>query len=467
VELNIPASSRLASRKGALALFMTVALVVTACGGGGGGGGTQGPGASGGGGAGATSGTGGGATAGPTQAAAFEPPASDVSRDFWTPFSGADGDQMEKMVEQFNSETPSVQIALRRVRNPDYYPTVNNAIQAQDVPEIMIMHIDALARYAGQDQLEPVTDLVETLGLQASDFTEAVWNGTMWKDQQYSIPLDVHPQVLYFDRGALEEAGVAGGEPPTDQASFEDALQKCKDAGKDQGVWGNHAFSAGLTWVTLFYQLGGEWVDADYNVTVNSEAGVQAAEYMRGLIDKGLQPAAVDADAELSNLEAGTACFATTGIWQTARLQASLEDNFGEAPMPQIFGPGVWAGSHTMAIKKGLTGDEKQGAYYFMDWVSRNSVTWASGGQLPARTEVRESAEFQAIPDIADVAAQAEDAKFPPPIPGSGDIFFGPGGVYEKLGEYLQNGGDAKAGLDAAAQQYTQIIQDTRTEFGF
>jgi multiple sugar transport system substrate-binding protein len=441
------------------ALIAVIALVATACGGGSGGAGASGD-----------NGGGGGnnnqSFAVESESSGLQPPTAKVSLNFWTPFSGADGDQMDKLVKDFNAETPNVQVTLRRINNPDYYKTVNNAIQAKQTPQLMIMHVDQLARYAGTDILQPVDDLVSTLKLKASDFTEAVWNGAHWKGKQYSIPLDVHPQVLYYDKKALTDAGVTKI-PPTDQASFEDALAKCKASGKDQGFFGNHAFSAGLTWVTLFYQLGGKWTDADYNVTVNSDAGVKAAQYMKGLIDKGLQPKNVNQDAELSNLESGTSCFATTGIWQTARLQKSLGEDFGEAPMPQIFGKGVWAGSHTMAIQKDVKGDELKGAYYFIDWISRHSVTWAAGGQLPARTQVRESQAFKDLKDIPNVAPEANDAQFPPPIPGAADIFFGPGGVYEKLADYLKNGGDPKAGLDAAAKRYTDEIKKTRADFGF
>jgi multiple sugar transport system substrate-binding protein len=395
---------------------------------------------------------------------ALEPPTNNVAIEFWTGFTGADGDTMEALVSQFNSETPTVQVTLQRL--PEYYTAINNAVQAGETPQVMIMHIDALARYAAEEVVQPVTDLSEQLGLSEEDFTPAVWAGTMWKDVQYSVPLDVHPQVLYYNRALLEEVGA---EVPTDRETFEDALQKCTDAGYDQGVWGNHAFSAGLTWVSLFYQGGGEWTNEDYTeATFNSPAGVQATEYMQSLIEMGVQPQNVDPDAELTNLESQSSCFATTGIWQTTRLQASLGEDFGETPFPQIFDqPGNWAGSHTLAIAADVSGDELQGAYYFIDWLTSHTVEWAAGGQLPARTDVRESEEFAALADIPDVAPAIDAARFPPPIPGSGDMFFGPGGVWEVTAEALTSGADPQAGLDAAAEQYTQTLQEGKEEYGY
>lgn len=394
----------------------------------------------------------------------LEPPTNNVAIEFWTGFTGADGDTMEQLVAQFNSETPTVQVTLQRL--PEYYTAINNAVQAGETPQVMIMHIDALARYAAEGVVQPLDELSSQLGLSEESFTPAVWAGTMWDGQQYSIPLDVHPQVLYYNRAKLEEVGA---EVPTDRATFEDALQKCTDAGYDQGVWSNHAFSAGLTWVSLFYQGGGEWTNEDYTeATFNSEAGVQATEYMQSIIDMGVQPVSVDPDAELTNLEAGTSCFATTGIWQTTRLQASLGEDFGMTPFPQIFdSPGNWAGSHTLAISAEATGDELTGASYFIDWLTGHTVEWAAGGQLPARADVRESDEFAALADIPDVVGAIDAARFPPPIPGSGDMFFGPGGVWEVTAEALTSGSDPQTGLDAAAEQYSQILQEGKEEYGY
>ena len=394
----------------------------------------------------------------------LEAPTNDVAIEFWTPFTGADGDTMEALVAQFNSETPTVQVTLQRL--PDYYTAVNNAVQAGETPAIMIMHIDALARYAAEEVVQPVTELSSQLGLSEADFTPAVWAGTMWKGEQFSIPLDVHPQVLYYNSDLLAEVGA---EVPVDRETFEDALQKCTDAGYDQGVWSNHAFSAGLTWVSLFYQAGGEWTNEDFTeATFNSDAGVQASEYMLSIIDKGVQPQNVDPDAELTNLESLSSCFATTGIWQTTRLQASLGDAFGMTPFPQIFdGPGNWAGSHTLALRADLTGDELQGASHFIDWLTGHTVDWAAGGQLPARADVRASEEFAALADIPDVLPAIDAARFPPPIPGSGDMFFGPGGVWEKVAEMITSGADPQESLDAAAEQYTEVLQTNKEEFGY
>jgi hypothetical protein len=46
-------------------------------------------------------------------------------------------------------------------------------------------------------------------------------------------------------------------------------------------------------------------------------------------------------------------------------------------------------------------------------------------------------------------------------------MFFGPGGVWEKVAEMITAGADPQEGLDAAAEQYTEILQTNKEEFGY
>src|SRR5918998_581546 len=92
---------------------------------------------------------------------------------------------------QFDLENPNVQVTLQRL--PEYYTQINNAVAAGPPPAMMIMHIDQLALFAANGVVQPVGDLVDQLGLSEADFSEAVWAGTNWQGEQYSIPLDVHP----------------------------------------------------------------------------------------------------------------------------------------------------------------------------------------------------------------------------------------------------------------------------------
>ena len=405
------------------------------------------------------------ATAAPT-ITTLDPPAGNVTLEFWNPFTGPDGPFMARLVDQFNTENPTVQVNV--TTQAEYDTQLRNAAQSNALPQLLIARVGGgLALYAADGFISPVDDLVSLLGLGPEDFTEAVWNGTFWKDQQFAIPLDIHTFTFFVNRALFEEVGLDPDSPPTDEESFVAALQSLNDGGITGPVWSNHGFSLGLFWASLFYQGGGEWTTEDYSeATYNDEAGVNAAQFLRDQVEAGLHPEGVEVDAEIPSFADGQSGMVVAGIWQTARFAEALGDDLWAGPIPQIFGRGVWAGSHQLAVSAGVDGDERQAAYYFINWVTERAHIWAEGGQLPARVSARESPEFAELEHISTIAEQIDDARFFPTIPAADDVLFGPGGANEAVTTVVAEGADAQSALDTSAEQYTGIFQETVEEYG-
>ena len=407
-------------------------------------------------------GPGGPATAAPT-IAELALPTGDITLEFWNPFTGPDGPFMARLVDQFNTENPTVTVNV--TTQAEYYTQVNNAAQSDSLPHVLIMHLDAIPRNAADGIISPVNDLVDLLQLSGEDFTEAVWNGTEWKGERYGIPLDIHTFTFYANRSLLAEAGLPE-ELPADRESFENALQALNDAGVTGPVWSNHGFSSGLLWASLFYQGGGQWIAEDYSeVTYNQEPGVQAAQWIRDQIDAGRHPESVEVDAEIASFAEGDSGMAMAGIWQTTRFAEALGEDLIAGPIPQVFDePGVWAGSHTLAVAAGVDGAERQAAYYFINWINERAYIWAEGGQLPARRSAREAPEFAELEYIPQIAEQIESARFFPNFPGSGDLLFGAGGANEAVLRVIAEDADPQAALDESADTMHGVLQDAVEE---
>lgn len=414
-------------------------------------------------------GGGGGESAAPIES--LGPPESEVTLEFWTPFSGPDGPVMQAIVERFNEEEADsgITVNMSILPNPDYLAEVRTAAQADELPHVGIMWYDAIPQNVEDGIITPVDDLVDLVGISGADFTDAIWAGTEWKGARYGIPLDVHPFSMYWNKAAFAEAGLDPETPPAGEDEFVAALQALRDAGFEGPIWSNHGFGTGNTWASLMYQAGGSWTNEDYTeATFNDEAGVRALEFMKRLVDEGLQPANVEVDAELTAFRQGDSPLVFTGPWQTTALADTLGDDLGAGPFPQIFGEGVWAGAHTLAVFDGVTDDERQAAYYFINWLTSNAQQWGTAGMPAARADARESAEFQELPYIAQIAEQVPQARFFPPVPGAPDLLYGAGGANEAVVSVLVGEqDDPQAALDAAAEQFTQILQETKEEYGY
>jgi multiple sugar transport system substrate-binding protein len=482
---NAGATEKAPRMKRLLAVAVAVTMVAAACGNQGGGNQTTAPTGGGATTAPTTAPTGGGATTAPTTAPTgggespaptgggggqIQPPATQVSLDFWNPFTGPDGEFMKQLVDQFNQQTPNVQIKV--TRQADIYAKYRAAAQANRLPHIGIFHVDAVA--ANADILTPISDLAEQLALTETDFTPEVWNGGVWKGERYVIPLDIHTLTFYWNKDLFRKAGLDPEKPPTNREEFLQAARTITQKGAGQYYGYNQIvsnnFLAGIMWATLFYQGGGQLCDPANctTATINDTAGVQAAAFMAELGKPDISAPNVAGDTELANFKAGKNAMVFAGMWETTGFAGIHKENLGAGPVPNFFGEGVWAGSHQFAVtKRQMSAEERQGAYYFISWMSQQSDAWAAAGQIPARASQRETEAFKALPHIPTIAQQAANAKFPPQIPAISDVIFGPKGAGEHALLAVTGKLQPQQAMDAAAAQYTKFLQEQKTKYGY
>lgn len=413
----------------------------------------------------------------PSAAAGLQPPATKVDLVVWNPFTGPDGGFFTQIVDRFNSETPNVQVTVETQPGAEYIQRLEAATAANRLPHVIAAGYDALPLLTENGIVTPIDDLATQAGLDATDFPEAIWNAGQWKGQRVGVPIDTHTMNFYYNKKLFTDAGLDPESPPATREEFEAAIKAIQDKTDADGYQmvasGPGAnFLVGIQFAALFYQGGGEWTNADFSeATFNSEAGVQAATYLAHLVtDLGVPK--VESDAEINAFQQGQNGMVFSGIWETTRYKDALGDDLGIAPIPSIFGDGTWGGSHNLAVTAAAEGDLRQGAYYFIDWFSRNSLDWGAAGQIPARNEVRDSDAFQnatgdgLLPLIAQVAPLAESVKFLPTIPGGGDLLFVANGAGEAA-TFAINGTDPKQALDAAATFNTQVLAENKSKYGF
>jgi multiple sugar transport system substrate-binding protein len=410
--------------------------------------------------------------ASPAGSMAIQPPGAKVSLDFWNPFTGGDGPYLRGIVDRFNQETPNV--AVKFTTQKDLYGSLHAAKAANRLPHVSIVHLDAIPQNASDGIFQPIDDLISALGLTDKDFTADIWKNGLWKDHRYGVPLDTHTLSFYWNKDLFTKAGLDPEKPPTGKDDFVAAAKAITDKAAVPGFMvvqggGGANFLLGIEWATTFYQQGGEWTNADYTeATINSDAGVNSSTFWKSLVDQGISPKGTESDSEIAAFKQGKNGMVMSGIWETNGYIDALKDKLGAGPVPQLFGKGVWSGSHNMGITtKQMSADEKTGAQYFIAWISEHSLDWAKAGQIPARQSVVNSAEFKALPVIPEIQKQQADAKFFPPIPAAGDILFGPQGAGQAAVAAVTGKKDAKAALDEAATQLSKVLKANKQKYGF
>ena len=390
-----------------------------------------------------------------------------VTLAFWNGFTGGDGAYMKKLVQRFNSEHPNIAVTMNVMQWDQYYAKLPTAVTSGNGPEIAIMHVDSVATNAARRVIQPLDDVANALGLSEADFAPIPWKAGIYNNQRYSIPLDVHPLGFFYNKSVMEKAGLDPEKPPTNNEEYMTALDNLKSKGIE-GHWATpFPFTGSMTVQALLWQFGGDLFSPDgTTVTWAEDPGVKAMTWFTDLVKNGHSPSKIAQDADMIALQNGKAAFNWNGIWQINTLKEKSSLQWGVAPLPNIGGTAAaWAGSHQFVLPTLKTPDQNKSiaARVFLNWISKESLEWAKGGQVPARNEVRESAEFQALKEQATLATQIDALHFVPPVPGIQDAMR----EWEKaLNQSVLRIKDPQTALSEAADRANKILAANQKKYG-
>lgn len=389
-----------------------------------------------------------------------------VDLNFWNGFTGGDGPFMKKLVADFNSEHKNIKVKMTVYEWESYYEKLPAAVASGKAPDVGIMHVDTLATNAARGVILPLDDLAQTLKLDAGDFAETVWNAGEYKGKRYGIPLDVHPLGCYYNKTVLRQAKLDPEQPPQTAEEYMAALDALKKAGV-KGMWMTpHIFTGNMTFESLLWQHGGDLFNADVTAPAFAEdPGVTALTWMVDLVKNGHSPRNVGQDADITAFQNNKTAFNWNGIWLINSLKENQDLEWGVAPLPQIGSQqAAWAGSHNFVLPKQRQQDNNKlsAAKVFINWISQQSLEWAKGGQVPARKTVRETSEFEALPEQSAIGQQIDYLRFPPAVPGIGEAIE-PLNVAISEAVLLKKA-PAKA-LEEAAGKSAQILEENAKKY--
>ena len=111
---------------------------------------------------------------------------------------------------------------------------------------------------------------------------------------QYALPVVVgNPRILAANMDILKEAGVEKVPTTWDElvSTCEAVKEKKPDVAPLIQDWGSpHYGSLNEIYWPYFWSAGGEIVDADGNLTIDTDAGLEATQFLQGLREDGILP---------------------------------------------------------------------------------------------------------------------------------------------------------------------------------
>ena len=231
--------------------------------------------------------------------------------------------------------------------------------------------------------------------------------------------------------------------------------------------WVTATWPAHLMFNSLIAQFGGSIYDEEgAKATFNSEAGVEALEWLRSFVDSGASPKNVSNDAQAVAFRQQRNSLTWDGIWMMNEWEKVKDLQWAAAPLPTIGDePAVWASSHNFVVTTQATKDQNKlaASRAFISYISERSIEWAKSGQVPARNSVRESQEFKDLTVQSTLADQLDHVVFPPAVPGIGDVTQP---TWETaVNEAILGKKPTKAALDVAAKKADAMLKANQAKY--
>jgi multiple sugar transport system substrate-binding protein len=390
---------------------------------------------------------------------------------FWNLFGGGDGVNMLAMLDAFRAANPDVALeAVTLAWGPPYYTKLAMAAAGGRAPDVAIMHLSRLPGYAPAGMLDPFDlDLLAEAGIRPSDFPDAVWQSGQYGDRIYAVPLDTHPFVMYYNVDVCRQAGLLGPDgrlrPLTGTDELIEAFLAAKRVTGAYGVsmetFGPGAVSPWRLFWTLYRQLGGELRLDGPRLAIDDAKALRALEFMGRLATTGAAVTEVDYLGSVALFANGKAGFHWNGEWEVSSF-VTTKTPFSMTRFPSVFNGSavVEADAHTFVLprRRDRGGDAERAAYRFIDYMLKNSVTWAKGGHIPAYRPVADSGEYLALEPQSFYRSVAEEVQLDPPA-----WFSGPGSVLETetgaaFSSVLTGRGSARRALDQAKAALQKLI---------
>ena len=178
--------------------------------------------------------------------------------------------------------------------------TVRNSERKSSRYDIIAVDLPWVGEFAERDILMPLDEAMDIASVDPADFHTAGWKAAHWGNRPYGLPAQTTPELLFYRKDMFAEAGL---EPPATTDALLAAAKALHDPQNGMhGIAWNAARGTALGHTVLMtladfgqpvFDLppvaGGfatrHLADRRYNVTIDTDAGLRAAEFLLELLE--------------------------------------------------------------------------------------------------------------------------------------------------------------------------------------
>jgi multiple sugar transport system substrate-binding protein len=342
----------------------------------------------------------------------------------------------EELFALFAEQHP--EITLEAQANPvndwaGFFDAISTQIAGGKAPDVVQVATEGQRLFASRGLCEPINDLIDRDGEELAAYFEDIHPKLIEWDQTYNttadgsrfyLPGDFNTMGFWYNAEVFTANGL---EEPTDDWTWDDVLAAGETL-QAKGIFGINVtpeyFISVMPWLLTngASTLSDDWSTA----TVNSPEAIEAAAFMRELVETGISPQPGGAFDQFTATAQGKMAAFGGGRWPIINMRnLDVVDKMKIVAWPQKTQKGSPVGWGAYPIMKGT--QNKEAAWTFVKFLASReaSVFFAEKGGtiVPGRRSVANSDAYLAnAPEGSLKLYEALDYATPIPSPDRGNV---------------------------------------------
>lgn len=198
---------------------------------------------------------------------------------------------MKEIADKYMADHKDVDIQVELGTYKDHFTKLETQAQGEVMPDIFFMNAPNFLKFASNDVLAPLDDVISEKKINMDDFPDALKDMYKLDGKQYGIPKDWDLGALWYNKEIFDEAGV---EYPTDDWTWNDMVEACRKI-KEKNIEGVWPIAAPADTQTIVYdtipQAGGFIINEDKTKSgYDSPEAIEGVKAWVDLIEEGLSP---------------------------------------------------------------------------------------------------------------------------------------------------------------------------------
>lgn len=340
---------------------------------------------------------------------------AEIPINFWTVFNGDDGIIMQNLVDQFNAEnTDGIVVTHLPMSADDFYTKLPLAVQTgEDIPDIMIAHIERVAKLAADGIITDMDFTIEC-GIDLSSLpAESVARGNI-DGCQYTVPWDYNMICTYANVDLLAKYNVMhivdDGFITFDEVKEIGAAIEA--AGDKDNCYALYYCGSGNEFLPRYEELGGKLFDENGNISIDTEIWAQMIRDLREFNELGY--ALPQGMSGKTNYIGQKIVLYQSGIWSSVTFRQAEGLHYEMYPLvcysPETALSRVSSHNWMQADNENRTEETDRAVAKFVEWMGQHALVWGTdAGQLPLHKSATESEEFKNLPQAFLASEEMKD----------------------------------------------------------